>query len=92
MLFFIKEGFNLYFMTNKLLDLRQSANLLYNIILKNEKRMQTGIAERNRLKKQIAQNQRPSGYRADFLRDSAKRVINLLNECGRDFNRYLCPR
>ena len=66
--------------------LQQAADFFYHLVCNNEKRLQNGLSERERIKKQIQNGDRPSGYRAEWLRKSSARVITLLQEIAQEFD------
>lgn len=59
---------------------------LIEIIGNSDEALQNGTKLRNRLAQQIQLGETPTGYRYDFLVNSAYRLIDELGNIARDFN------
>ncbi|MDE2425701.1 MAG: hypothetical protein KGO96_07325 [Elusimicrobia bacterium] len=68
------------------IQLRQASKLFYDIIVDNENRLRNSTKDRERIKQQIANNQKPTGYRAVWLFKSSMKIIVLLGELSKQFN------
>jgi len=66
--------------------LQEASDFFYHLVCNNEKRLKNGLAERERIRKQIQNGEQASGYRAQWLRKSSTRVIHLLQDIAREFD------
>lgn len=66
--------------------LNEAADFFYHLVCNNEKRLQNGLAERERIRKQIQSGEHANGYRAEWLRKSSSRVISLLQDISHEFD------
>ena len=57
-----------------------------NIIVSHQNRLQRGIKLRELMRKDLENGKTPSGYRYEYLKDSAYKVINLLGKLAEDFD------
>jgi len=66
--------------------IQQASEFFYHLVANNEKRLENGLAERDRIKKQLANGDPATGYRAAWLRKSSNRIIALLQEIASEFD------
>jgi hypothetical protein len=64
----------------------EANQLLYALTKGNADRIAVAKADRLRLIELINKGVKPTGYRADYLRSSSIKIINLLNELGKEFD------
>jgi hypothetical protein len=68
------------------LQIKFANEVLYSLLTTQKKRLENSVQKRNALMASIDRGENPTGYRADFLRDSAKRVLMELASIAKDFN------
>ncbi len=61
--------------------------LLVRFALTGDKRLLYGSGVRDRMRKQLAKGETPKGYRAHFLEDGARHLLETVYSLARDFNR-----
>jgi hypothetical protein len=62
------------------------SNVFTTLVTTNVDRLRTGYKRREIMHKDIAAGKEPTGYRADFLRSSVKKVVGLLDDLAVEFN------
>lgn len=68
------------------LQIKFANEVLYNLLTTQKKRLENSVQKRNALMASIDRGETPTGYRADFLRESAQRILIELGAIARDFN------
>jgi hypothetical protein len=53
----------------------------------DSEKLSNGAKLRNEMYDQIKRGETPTGYRAEWVKDSARKVVNLLAEIAADFNK-----
>lgn len=64
----------------------QAASILYRAVADNGARLARGQMLRQMMFEQIEAGEKPQGYRADWIRASAMRLIKELSACANEFN------
>lgn len=68
------------------LQIRFANEVLHTLVTAHKARLANSIQRRNTVMEAINRGEEPSGYRVDFLRASAKRILVELAEIAREFN------
>lgn len=71
------------------MDAKTIAGYLYRFTAGDEAALKRALEDRMRIARQLAAGEEPTGYRVDFVRSSAMKVIDLLGDLGEEFdNKY----
>jgi len=71
------------------MDAKMIAGYLYRFTAGDEAALKRGLEDRVRIAQQLAAGEEPTGYRVDFVRASAMKVLDTLGDCGEEFdNKY----
>lgn len=67
-------------------NLKDTVRFFYKLIASQKSRLEYGSHDRKRIRAQIDANQKPTGYRVDWILKSSNEIIILLGQLAKDFN------
>lgn len=65
---------------------RYAREVFLRLSLSTKERLEHGLRLREKMGEQLARGEKPTGYRPEWLRLTALRIIRELHEAGKEFN------
>lgn len=67
-------------------QLKTAAGILHRVVTDNGAKLQYGSMKRSEIKAQLRKNQKVSGYRVEWLRNTRDEIIKVMEKAALDFN------